>query len=79
MSTILGEVHFDNLKFIQIPLPPIEEQRKITNYFMEIDRLQKLIDSQNQEIKTEIVKSWGVKEEEIELEEILDTDEMDDE
>jgi len=70
---------FDNLKFIQIPLPPIEEQIKITNYFMEIDRLQKLIDSQNQEIKTEIVKSWGVKEEEIELEEILDTDEMDDE
>lgn len=70
---------FDNLKFIQIPLPPIEEQRKVINYFMEIDRLQRLIDSKNDEIKTEIVKSWGVREEEIELEEIIDTDEMDDE
>ena len=70
---------FDNLKFIQIPLPPIEEQRKVINYFTEIDRLQKLIDSKNDEIKTEVVKSWGVREEEIELEEIIDTDEMDDE
>lgn len=70
---------FDNLKFIQIPLPPIEEQKKIINHFIEIERLQKLIDNQNDEIKTEIIKSWGVKEEEIELEEIIESDEIEEE
>lgn len=70
---------FDNLKFIQIPLPPIDEQRKIINHFIEIERLQKLIDNQNKEIKTEIIKSWGVKEEEIELEEIIESDEVEEE
>jgi type I restriction enzyme M protein len=70
---------FDNLKFIQIPLPPIDEQKKIINHFIEIERLQNLIDNQNDEIKTEIIKSWGVKEEEIELEEIIESDEVEEE
>lgn len=68
---------FDNLKFIKIPLPPIEEQKRVVNYFMEIDRLQKLIDIKNNEINLEVANSWGVREDEIELEEIEDNDEVD--
>ncbi|MDO9154427.1 MAG: N-6 DNA methylase [Paludibacter sp.] len=67
---------FDNLKFIQIPLPPITEQERIVGHFIEIDRLQNLINEQNDEIKNEIISSWGVKEEEIELEEIIETDDL---
>lgn len=67
---------FDNLKFIQIPLPPIAEQERIVGHFKEIARLQDLINEQNDEIKNEIITSWGVKEEEIELEEIIEIDDL---
>ena len=53
--------------------------RTTNNHFIEIESFTNLIDNQNDEIKTEIIKSWGVKEEEIELEEIIESDEVEEE
>lgn len=69
---------FDNLKYIQIPLPPIDIQKSIVKHFNEIERLEKLIEFQYDEIKTKVVESWGVNEEDIELEEIIDNKEDED-
>lgn len=70
---------FDNLKLIKIPLIPIEEQREILAHFDNINNYKNQIDAENKLIGSKVSDTWGVPDDLIELEEIVDSLEIDDE
>lgn len=70
---------FENLKLIKVPLIPIEEQKEILDHFDNINNFKNLIDAENKLIGSKVSDTWGVPDDLIELEEIIDSLEIDDE
>jgi type I restriction enzyme M protein len=70
---------FENLKLIKVPLIPIEEQKEILDHFDKINNFKNLIDDENKLIGSKVSDTWGVPDDLIELDEIIDSLEIDDE
>jgi type I restriction enzyme M protein len=78
-GAIRQTLSFPNLKYIKIPLPPVEEQIKLIQNSVDIDNLKLKIKEKENFIKNDVSSMWGVEEDEIEMYEEINEDEDDSE